>query len=126
MPGSGNKAVEKWTRRWKLDCVGNGFTLLFGVAFHKGYVLILNFTHLALCLNHGYRMAQRECFAQTLHHLKFWEMSKCEEKHWLFILKLVVTLHLVLGDVYVVITVFLIGSLFPDILSFKSIEKIGN
>lgn len=37
-----------------------------------------------------------------------------------------VTLHLVLDDVYVVITVFLIDSLFPDTLSFKSIEKIGN
>lgn len=109
-----------------MGCVGNRFAVLFGVAFLKGCVLILSFTHLALALNHGYRMDQRECFAQTLHHLKFWEMSKCEEKHCLFILKLVVTLHLVLGDVYVVITVFLIESLFPDIFSFRSIEKIGN
>lgn len=51
-----------------MDCVGDGFAVLFGVAFHKGCVLILNFTHLALGLNHGYRMDQRECFAQTLQH----------------------------------------------------------
>lgn len=48
-----------------MNCVGNEFAVLFGVAFHKGYVLILNFTHLALGLNHGYRMDQRKCFAQT-------------------------------------------------------------
>lgn len=44
-------------RNW--TAVGNGFAVLFGVAFHKEYVLILNFTHVSLDLNHGYRMDQR-------------------------------------------------------------------
>lgn len=49
-----------------MDCVWNGCAVLFGVAFHKVYVLILNFTHLARGLNHGYRMDQREWV--FLHH----------------------------------------------------------